>query len=302
MIKAPISLFVYDRPNHVRKTVEALLLNPQVESHDLIVFSDAARSPEKQVAVDAVRDYLLTIRGFRSITIYRRPYNFGLSKSIIDGVTQVLSEYESVIVLEDDLITSPYFLGYINEALTRFADDERIISIHGYCFPVNQLLPEAFFLRGADCWGWATWRRGWALFNPNGQYLLDRLESKKLIQAFDYNNAYPFSNMLKDQIEGKNDSWAIRWYASAFLADKLTLYPGRSLVHNIGNDGSGTHCGESVVHDVQLSPCRIDLRAVEVMPSAFGRAAFENFFRKTQDTFNVKLRSFLKKMLTKARI
>lgn len=295
----PITLFTYDRPDHVRKTVEALLQNQQVEAHDLIIYSDAARTPEKQAAVEQVRTYLLTIKGFHSVTIHLRPHNFGLAKSIIEGVTQVLSEYESVIVLEDDMITSPYFLSYMNEALDRFEHDERVISVHGYCYPVNQPLPEAFFLRGADCWGWATWRRGWALFNPNGQNLLDELERKNLRESFDYNNAYAYSNMLKEQISGKNDSWAIRWHASAFLANKLTLYPGRSLVHNIGSDSSGTHCGDDVSHDVQLSSTHINLSAVEVVPSAIGWTAFEHFFRKNQATFASKLSDSLKKILTK---
>ncbi len=282
MNKAPITLFTYDRLEHTIKTVEALLQNLLVEDHDLIVFSDAARVPEKQIAVDEVRDYLMTISGFHSTTIHLRSHNFGLAKSIIEGVTQVLAEHDSIIVLEDDMITSPYFLTYINDSLSRYANNDRVISIHGYCYPVHQSLPEAFFLRGADCWGWATWRRGWELFNPNGQYLLDELEHKKFIKEFDYNNTFPFSNMLKEQINGKNDSWAIRWYASAFLADKLTLYPGRSLVRNIGNDSSGTHCGKDGSYDVCLSPNPIDLSLVEVIPSIVGRSAFEKFFKKNQ--------------------
>ena len=298
----PITLFTYDRPDHVRKTVEALLQNQQVEAHDLIIYSDAARTPEKQAAVEQVRTYLLTIKGFRSVTIHLRPHNFGLAKSIIEGVTQVLSEYESIIVLEDDLITSPYFLSYMNEALDRFEHDERVISVHGYCYPVNQPLPEAFFLRGADCWGWATWRRGWALFNPNGQNLLDELERKNLRESFDYNNAYAYSNMLKEQINGKNDSWAIRWYASAFLADKLTLYPGRSLIDNIGNDSSGTHCGTDATYKTLVSSMPIDLDDIEVSVSSLGQSAFEDFFRNNQISLIGKITLKLTKILKKTSI
>ena len=299
MSYAPIVIFTHDRPDHVRKTVEALLQNQQAEYHDLVIYSDAARIPEKQGAVERVRGYLLTIKGFRSVTIHLRPHNFGLAKSIIEGVTQVLSEYENIIVLEDDMITSPYFLTYMNEALTRFSNDERVISIHGYCYPVEQLIPEAFFLRGADCWGWATWRRGWTLFNPDGEHLLKELERRKLLKTFDFNDTYAFSRMLKDQINGKNDSWAIRWYASAFLADKLTLYPGKSLVHNIGNDSSGTHCGNDETLDVKLSQSPIRLSEIEVMPSELGHSAFENFFKKNQSSFSKKLTNTLKKILTK---
>lgn len=276
---APISLFTYARPEHTQRTVEALLRNPGVNKHDLIVYCDAPRTPDKEQAVAAVREYLQTVTGFRSVTIHHRPHNYGLAKSIIDGVTEVLSRHERVIVLEDDMVTSPYFLTYMNEALERFANDDRVISIHGYLYPVRQVLPEAFFLRGADCWGWATWRRGWALFNSDGQALLDELKRRNLIKVFDFNGSYGYSQMLESQIKGTNDSWAIRWYASAFLADKLTLYPGRSLVHNIGNDASGTHCGISTALDTELSDRPINLSGLRIEEFAEAKQAIEDFFR-----------------------
>ncbi|CAN1534956.1 Glycosyltransferase 2-like [Methylophilaceae bacterium] len=293
MTFAPIALFAYARSAHTRLTIEALLKNPEAEFSDLIIYSDAARTPEKQTSVDDVRAYLKTIIGFRSITIYHRPYNFGLAKSIVEGVTEVLKRHDAVIVLEDDLVTSSYFLSYMNQALEKYADDSRVISIHGYVYPVKQSLPEAFFLRGADCWGWATWRRGWRLFNPNGQYLLDRLKKQGLINEFNFNGAYSFSNMLEGQVKGTNDSWAVRWHASAYLADKLTLHPGRSLVNNIGNDASGTHCGESNIHDVSLSDTAIDLSSVEVLPSILGHQAFEQFYRQSQGGMMQRVRHFL---------
>ena len=300
MTIAPIALFTYSRLEHTRLTVEALLRNFSVENHDLIIFSDAASSPEQQFAVNQVRSFLETITGFRSVTIHHRAHNFGLAKSIIEGVTQVLSSYDRIIVLEDDIVTSPYFLTYMNQSLDRFVDDQRVISIHGYLYPVEQVLPEAFFLRGADCWGWATWRRGWKLFNPDGQTLLNQLTQKKLLHAFDFNGAHNYSKMLKEQIVGANNSWAVRWHASAFLENKLTLYPGRSLVHNIGNDGSGTHCGDASLYDVGLSSSPIDICTVDVSTSVIGAAAFESFFRKTKLSFLKKMRTRLKQWLPKA--
>lgn len=281
-MKAPILLFAYARPVHVRRTIEALRCNFLSNLSDLIVFSDGAASLNKQENVDEVRSCLANITGFRSVTIHHRSQNYGLAKSIIEGVTQVLSEYDRLIVLEDDMVTSPYFLTYMNEALERFAEDERIISVHGWRFPTDKVLPEAFFLHGADCWGWGTWARGWRLFNSNGQELLGEIDRRGLRKAFDVNGTYPYSKMLEDQINGFNNSWAIRWYASAFLAGKLTLYPGRSLVHNIGNDSSGTHCGKTDSLDAKLSSTPIDLEHVHVTPSIEGRAAMEDFFRRTQ--------------------
>lgn len=287
---APLALFVYARPAHTRRTVESLLRNRFASETDLIVFSDAARTLDKAESVHLVREYVANIVGFRSLTVHHRPQNFGLAKSIVEGVTQVLTEHERVIVLEDDLVTSPYFLHYMNEALDRFAEEDRVISVHGYVYPVHKPLPEAFFLRGADCWGWATWRRGWAQFNPDGQFLLNELKRQHLLKLFDFNGAYSYSEMLKDQINGLNDSWAVRWHASAFLANKLTLYPGRSLTHNIGNDSTGRHCGTSTALDAELSATPIRLDSAVIEESETARQSIEDFFRMKRSPLQRMLR------------
>ncbi len=282
MDPAPIVLFVYNRLWHTQQTIEALQNNVLAKQSELYIYSDEANTEKVQNSVNKVRQLLDKIDGFKSVTILKRKKHFGLADSIIDGVTTIVNQYGRIIVLEDDMVVSPYFLEYMNEALDQFVEDNRVISVHGYVYPVDIKLPEAFFLPGADCWGWATWRRGWEIFNPNGQYLLDELVRRHLIQEFDYNGAYPFSNMLKAQVKGANDSWAIRWHASAFLAGKLTLYPGRSLVHNSGNDGSGTHCGNSDRMEVKLSKTKINLDNIAVESSRIGREAFEIFFKQSQ--------------------
>ncbi len=295
MTLAPIVLFVYNRPWHTRQTIEALQKNELAKESELFVYSDAAKNEQAEIVVAEVREYIQSIDGFKNITIIEREKNWGLADSIIDGVTTVVNQYGNVIVLEDDLVTSPYFLRFMNDGLKRYADDDRIISVHGYVYPVAQSLPEAFFLQGADCWGWATWRRGWRLFNADGQYLLNELERQNLLNSFDFNGNYLFSEMLANQIAGKNDSWAIRWYASAFLAEKLTLYPGRSLINNIGNDNTGTHCGANISHDVNLSDSPIDLSTVSVTVSELGRDAFELFFRKSNLSITKKIWYVIKK-------
>jgi len=259
MKPAPIALFCYNRPEHLRVTVEGLLKNDLAHKTDLFVFCDAAKDVTAQASVDQVRAYLKKITGFNNITIDEKASNFGLADSIISGVTQVVAQYGRVIVMEDDLLVSPFFLQYMNDALELYQNDENVISIHGYIYPIQKKLPETFFLKGADCWGWATWKRGWDLFNPNGQDLLDQLKEKNLTKEFDFDDAYPYTKMLEDWTQGQNNSWAIRWYASAFLANKLTLYPGRSLVFNTGNDGSGTHCGvtDSFSTEIYMMPIKL---------------------------------------------
>jgi hypothetical protein len=162
------------------------------------------------------------------------------------------------------MVVSPDFLAYMNAGLALYAGDEQVVSIHGYVYPTRDALPDTFFLRGADCWGWATWRRGWAVFDPDGAALLARVEAAGLQRDFDLDGAFPYTAMLRDQVEGRTDSWAVRWYASAFLADKLTLYPGRSLVLNIGLDGTGTNSlpddslGDSVARMPHLVPVPVE--------------------------------------------
>jgi glycosyltransferase involved in cell wall biosynthesis len=277
---APICLFVYNRPHHVQLTIQALAQNKLAKESDLIIYADGSKSVEQADKVSEVRNFISRINGFHSVTVIEREKNYGLANSIIEGVTNTLNKYGRIIVLEDDMVTSPYFLTYMNEALEKYRDNDKVVCIHGYVCPTAERLPETFFLRGADCWGWATWSRGWACFNPDGKFLYNELKKRKLFHAFDYNGAYPFTKMLVNQIKGKNDSWAIRWYASAYLLEKLTLYPSRSLVQNIGNDNSGTHCEKTTDWLIEVSKVPVKLDDIPVVLSELGRDAFECHFRE----------------------
>lgn len=283
MMTAPIALFTYCRPEHTRRTVEALQQNLLAAESDLIVYSDAARTPDKQAAVDQVRAYLETITGFRSLTIHRRPGNYGLAKSIIEGVNEVLTQYERVIVLEDDLVTSPYFLAFMNDGLDLYAKDKGVQSICGYMYPVGLSAgAPTFFLGAPQPWGWATWRDRWRLFESNGQVLLDQITSQSLQRAFEVNGPHYYIGMLKDQIAGRNNSWFIRWYAAGFLRQMLSLYPARSLVRNIGIDGTGVHCAEWRInpYDVELDslPIYVDQTVVVAHSANLSRLG-RYFFR-----------------------
>jgi hypothetical protein len=279
MTTAPIVLFVYNRPWHVQKTVEALQANHLAKESDLFIFSDGAKNGKDREAVTEVHGIIRGILSFRRVEIIESPVNKGLASSIVSGVTSVISQYGKIIVLEDDMVTSPYFLNFMNEALQRYETEEKVISIHGYSYPTKETLPETFFLRGADCWGWATWKRGWDLFEQDGPKLLSELAEQNLVNRFDMNGAFPFAQMLRNQVAGKNDSWAIRWHASAFLAGKLTLYPGKSLVRNIGIDCSGTHCSKSDCFDGPLSNLSIPVKEIEVIESELAFQAFRRFLQ-----------------------
>lgn len=279
---APIVVFAYKRPDHLRQTIESMQANALARQSELHVYCDAARGPKDAAGVQAVRAYARGITGFKSVRVCERDVNHGLSKSILLGVGEILQRHDRVIVLEDDLQVSPHFLSYINEGLSLYEHDSRVASIHGYCYPVSEPLPQTFFLRGADCWGWGTWRRAWATFRTDGRELLAELERRRLTGAFDLDHSFPFTRMLRDQVAGRNDSWAVRWHASCFLQDMLTLYPGKSLVENIGNDGSGTHCLPTDAYAVDLSAGAARLLPIPVAESPQARRAFARFLRGTR--------------------
>ena len=288
---APIVLFVYNRPWHTRQTVEALQKNELACASELFIYSDAPKNENATAKVNEVREYIKTIDGFKKVTIYEREKNWGLANSIIDGVTKIVNEYGKIIVLEDDLVTSAYFLRFMNEALEMYKDEPKVASIHGYIYPIDGL-PETFFIKGADCWGWATWSDKWSIFELDGQKLQNELISKKLQKEADFNNSYGFTKMLKDQIQGKNNSWAIRWYMSAFLKNMVTLYPGQSYVQNIGHDAEGTHCtSETDIFRVKLNN-NISINKISIDEDNEARKKIEIFFKSLK--INLLKRVFLK--------
>lgn len=294
MTPAPIALFVYKRPRHAARVVESLQRNPEAAATSVYVFCDAARDELDREAVSEVRALASGLTGFRSVTVIERERNLGLARSIVDGVGRLCEEHRRVIVLEDDLLPSPHFLAYMNAALERYEHEARIVSIHAYCYPVAKPLPETFLLRGADCWGWATWRRGWEVYEPEGRMLLSEIKARGLEYAFDLDGSYPYTQMLEDAVAGRNDSWAVRWYASAFLRGLLTLYPGVSQVQNIGVDGSGMHVGatNAFTHRAWGRLVRVD--AIPIEESAVAREAFVQFLRSTRP-------SLLRRALTRVR-
>ena len=300
---SPIVLFVYNRLWHTQQTIEALQKNELALESELFIYADNAKNDESLSKVKEVRNYLKTVDGFKNITIIERDKNWGLANSIIDGVTTTVNKYGKVIVLEDDLVTSPYFLRYMNEALTLYQNEQDVASIHGYIYPLKNTnnLPETFFIKGADCWGWATWQRAWDLFEADGKKLLKELQVRKLQNEIDFNGSYGFTEMLEKQIKGKNNSWAIRWYISAFLQNKLTLYPKKSLVQNIGMDDSGTHCGSSKEYYIKNLNFNIPVLSNQIIENKCARNEIEKFFftpaRNEVEGFFLQPINFLKKII-----
>ena len=284
---APIILFVYNRIDHTIKTIEALQKNKLATASELFIYSDAPKNNNASFGVEKVRDYIKTVDGFKNITIIERKKNWGLATSIIDGVSKIVNDFGKIIVLEDDLVTSPYFLSYMNDGLNIYENEDQVACIHGYCYPIKSTLKHSFFIKGADCWGWATWKDSWDIFEENSTKLLDEIKITKCQRQIDFNNSYPYVKMLKNQINGKIDSWAIRWYISTFLQDKLTLYPGKSFVVNIGMDNTGIHNGASNKFEVELANSYNELKRINIEEDLEQRKLFEFFFKSLKfDVFN----------------
>jgi len=301
---APLALFVYNRPVHTRQTVEALLANTLVGETPLHVFSDAPKNEAVRSAVEEVRSYIRTITGFKTVTSIERETNFGLARSIIDGVTSLCAEHGRVIVLEDDLVTSPHFLTFMNDGLDAYAADERVQSVCGYMYPVKLADDSSsFFLAASNSWGWATWSNRWSIFESNGQTLLEQIQKRGLRRAFNANGPHSYIKMLKDQIAGRNHSWFIRWHATGFLRHMVTLYPARSLVRNIGIDGSGVHCADWTIDpywgELANDPICVEPTSVVEHADNLARlnryfvrikvARYINFFRRKLALFRRKL-------------
>jgi len=276
---APIALFAYRRRDHLKKVLSALGSNLLARDSDLVIFCDGPRGLTDLKDVEAVRQEARRATGFRNIEIREASGNQGLAFSLTAGLDFMLSHWDRVIVVEDDILVSRHFLEYMNHNLCNYENSLQVASIHGAVYPHSSNLPETFFIRGADCWGWATWRRAWALFEPNGAKLLEELQVRGLLDTFNFEGTAPFEEMLIDQIEGRIDSWAIRWYASTLLNEMLTLYPRVPMAVNIGEDGTGTHSSSREKFWPGPHEQPLLSRKVPILESSAGREAFRRYFR-----------------------
>jgi hypothetical protein len=297
---SPIVLFLYNRPEHTKITLDALASNAEASDSELFIFCDGLksnRSEKDQENVKAVRLIAEEESRFRKVHVINRSRNLGLANSIIKGVTEVVNQFGRVIVLEDDIVPSKGFLKYMNEALNLYEYEDKVGCIHAWNYDLDttQFEHSTFFLRGADCWGWATWKESWKLFNPNGKFLLDKIKSNELQYSFNRNGTHSFVEMLENQIIKKNDSWAIRWHASLFLNDCYCLHPVKPLVLNIGLDGSGTHCGHHKLEQTFENHI-INLHKIDIKESDTFYKAFKSYqFLKTKKSKWTMLKHFLKK-------
>lgn len=296
---APIALFVYNRPDHTRRTINYLKKNLLAEESRLFIFSDGAKKESDTANVEQVRQIALETTGFKSVKVIERPNNMGLANSIISGVTQLIKDYGKVIVFEDDLISSPYTLQYFNDGLQRYANEEKVMHLSAYMFNLpDKTLPETFFFRAAFSWGWATWARAWDNFEPDIDKLIAQFDKEKIDQ-FSINHSMNFWKQMLDFKAGRNNSWAIRWYASIFLKGGLTLNPSRSLVHNIGHDGTGTHSNIENTYHVKIAQQKVKNFPDITKEDIKAYHAIKHFLKNRKGSLLVRGLNFIKQLSLK---
>jgi hypothetical protein len=294
---APIVLFVYNRPDHTKQTVEALQKNELAIDSELFIYSDAAKNENAEQKVNEVRQYIKNINGFKRVTIIEREKNWGLANSIIDGVTKIVNEYGKIIVLEDDLVTSPYFLKFMNEALEFYKDKDKVWHISGWNYQIDTKgLDDVFFWRLMNCWGWATWADRWKHYEKN----ID-----KFINKFSKNDIYKFNidgveNAWKQVVlnkEKKINTWAIFWYVTIFKQNGLCLNPSHTFVKNIGNDDSGTHCGKTDLFTSNLSVSQNIKLIQEISENELAIKRLKIFYKSSKKSFFERLLNKVRRML-----
>ena len=234
---APIILFAFKRPRETKALLDSLTMNAEAKDSLLYIYCDGAKVDELQESIEniaAVRQIAHAEKRFQQVIVVEQSSNKGLAKSIIDGVSEIINKHDKVIVLEDDLILSPYFLYFMNDSLTRYAADPKVGSI-GACnfFACGKSYPKQFFITMPDCWGWATWKDRWAQFEPDPASLHGMLKQKNLVDKFNAYGSYDMESLLLDQVNGNGNSWAVQWTAVSITNDWLSLYPNPSLTHHI---------------------------------------------------------------------
>lgn len=294
MSLAPVVIFTFNRLKHTKKTIEALKKNILASESDIYIYSDGARNKEEEKKVNEVRQYLKEVDGFKSVSVIEAQKNKGLANSVINGVTEIINQYGRVIVLEDDLVASKYFLEYMNEALNLYGDREDIWSISGYI--PNVEMPDDYnnevcLIRRGSSWGWGTWKDRWNLNDWDVLDYNDFKKNRKKNKAFNEAGG-DLSYMLEDQMKGRINSWAIRWVYSQYKKQMWSVYPTKSFVKNIGTDLSGTHSSSTDKYEVELTDKMIKLN----IKISVNKVICNNFKKFYDLTFSGYIAVFIKKI------
>jgi hypothetical protein len=299
---APIVLFVYNRPDHTQKTLKALQNNTLASESELFIYSDAAKNDAAIESVNEVRQLIDNISGFKKVTIIKQEKNKGLADSIISGVTEIVNRYGKIIVLEDDLVTSPYFLTFMNDSLNFYQNKNNVWHVSGWNYPIDTKgLPDTFLWRTMNCWGWATWSDRWDYFEKNTDKLIESFTLDE-INAFNLDGYENFWGQVLANKKGEINTWAIYWYATIFKNEGLCLNPVDTFVDNIGLDGSGVHCGVHTSYCSDLNFSESIAFIVDLKENRCGLKRIQEFYRRRKKAFFVRAINKIARFLIKKNV
>lgn len=275
---APIVVFAYNRPNHLLRCLNSLLTNPESSESSLHIFVDGPKSDNDRDLVEQCIKISQGIAGFKSLKVVVSDENLGLARSIRKGVTSIFNDNDTIIVIEDDLVVASTALNFLNSGLDKYGLSDKVASIQLFQYPLKIDLEDPVFLRGADCWGWATWKKNWANVEFNPEKLLNQLSQNR--NDFNLDGSARFYEMLQNLMLQAIDSWAICWHASMYLEEKLSLYPPKSLCLNTGSDGSGTHAASVDYFSVDLGDSKEWSLPTKIEEGVLYRKAMSDFHKK----------------------
>lgn len=292
---SPIAVFAYNRPYCLHQTLNSLSQNKEAIKSELFIFIDGPKSKSESHLVNYVEDVAKSFEClFKSLIIFKSEINSGLVLSIRNGITKMLGKYENLIIIEDDICVSKYFLKYMNEGLNLYKTEKKIWHLNGFNFPSKINNNDCFFSRVMFCWGWATWRDRWQKYIKDSlfhdPFFINSILNKKMINELDLNsNVNFFSKQLKNNMKG-NYSWAFFWYSYIFLNKGLCLTPYRSITKNIGHDGSGVNCQKNM--DIQNA--FVNNNPIENFPSIFNedKYALDQMKKYIRKTYNIRARIY----------
>jgi acetyltransferase-like isoleucine patch superfamily enzyme len=284
---APIVLFVYNRPLHTLKTLEALSSNYLADQSTLFIFADGPKVGASIDDLDLIREtrkIASSRKWCKEVFVRESQLNSGLADSIVKGVTEIVNKYGKIIVLEDDIVTSKGFLQYMNDALNIYEADDQVMHVSAYMYPVSNNLEEGtIFLKILSCWGWATWKRAWKHYSEDCALFLRKLDTKDKIRRFNIEGHAPFYIQLEQNNQGTIKTWAVKWFSSWYFAGGYSLFPRTTLVENIGHDGTGENSGNEVRFKPTLIAEKIEVaKAIPKVDATYSKL-IDRFYSEIYD-------------------
>ncbi|MBK5721750.1 hypothetical protein JGH11_12795 [Dysgonomonas sp. Marseille-P4677] len=307
---APIIFFVYKRPQHTKRALEALAENDLAKESTLYIYADGPKKDADKETLNAIkltREILKEKQWCKKVNIIESSENKGLTYSIKEGISTIINKYGKAIIIEDDIITSPHYLQYMNDALNLYQDEDKVMSI---CALVPKTsgadkLPETYFLRFMSCWGWATWARAWNQYISDLDYLCEAVRKRSDFNHFNFDGSEDFYKLLEQTRNGSIDTWDLQWVATIFLKNGLCLFPKYSLTKNIGFDGTGEHCGNNSIYTLQHNNINlsksVSVKRIKIKENRIGYNYLKRYYKYGEDS-SLKTRfTFSKNKLKKTR-